>query len=408
MTEIIEKRNVVLAVTGSVAAYKSIELARLLISRGYQVRVILSESAQKFITPALVEATVGRGVVTDFWSPSEDSEGIEHIEVADWADAVVIAPATADCIAKLNLGISDSPLLAICLATKAPMLIAPAMNVNMLQHVQTQAHIKSLSEKGVKFVSPEEGALACGWNGAGRLADSKEIFYNIRRLLTPNDLAGKKILITTGPTREPIDPVRFISNRSSGKMGINLAKEAFCRGAEVTLIHGPCHIDVPEAIRCIPVVSAQDMHNAVMQEAFDGDEKPDIVIMAAAVADFKPKESAENKIKRHEEPITEIAVISNADILAEVGKRRSKDKSSSPILVGFAVETGEIDELLEELRRKLTAKKTDIMIGNFAHDAFDLETNRVWIVDRNGKTGEVTTTFKSRIANKILDSVLKL
>lgn len=408
MSEIIEKRNVVLVVTGSVAAYKSVELARLLVSRGYEVRVVLSDSAQKFITPALIEATVGRGVVTDFWSPTEDSDGIEHIEIADWADAIVIAPATADCIAKLNLGIADTPLLAICLATKAPILVAPAMNVNMLHHVQTQSHITSLVNKGVSFVAPEEGALACGWNGAGRLAHAKEIFYHIRRLLTSNDLAGKRVLITTGPTREAIDPVRFISNRSSGKMGINLAKEAFCRGAEVTLIHGPCHIDVPEPIRCIPVISAQDMRDAVMYEAFEAEMKPDVVIMAAAVADFKPKESAESKIKRHEEVISEIPVLSNPDILAEVGARRASEKKSSPLLVGFAVETGEIDELLEELRRKLSSKQTDIMIGNFAHEAFDLDTNRVWIVDRNGKTGEVTTTFKSRIANKILDSVLKL
>lgn len=406
MADKIESRRIVLGITGSVACYKSIELARLLISRGYEVRVVLTDAAQKFISPALVEATVGRGVITDFWVPAQDSDGIEHIEVADWADVVVVSPATADFIAKLNLGIADSPLLAVCLASKAPILVAPAMNVNMLSHVQTQSHIKSLEQRGVSFVDPAEGVLACGWTGSGRLADSKEIFYHIRRKLSSQDLKGKRVLITTGPTREPIDPVRFISNRSSGKMGISLAREAFCRGAEVTLVHGPCNLEVPHPVRCISVVSAQEMHDAVMHETFEGANRPDIVIMAAAVADFRPEVQADHKLKRHAgETPSAVKVVPNVDILAAVGKKRGK---SGPALVGFAVETGELDELLAELRRKLQTKNTDIMVGNFASDAFELDTNRVWIVDKNGQTGEVTTTFKSRIANKVLDAVLKL
>lgn len=405
--EKIEKRRVVLGITGSVAAYKSIDLARLLISRGYEVRVVLSDSAQKFITPALVEATVGRGVITDFWAPAEDSEGIEHIEVADWADVIVISPATADVIAKINLGFADTPLLAICLASRAPLLIAPAMNINMLEHKATQKHIKELEEKGVSFVDPGEGVLACGWTGAGRLADSKEIFYHIRRKLSVQDFKDKHILITTGPTREAIDPVRFISNRSSGKMGVELAREAFCRGARVTLVHGPCTVEVPYPVECVPVTTAEEMHQSLMDRVFEGHNKPDCVIMAAAVADFKPKKEASQKLKKIEGTVPKsIELSENIDILASLGAKRGK--SLSPILVGFAVETGEIDELLAELRRKLETKKTDVMVGNFASEAFELDTNRVWIVDRNGKTGEVTTTFKSRIANKVLDSIIKL
>lgn len=405
--EKIEKRKVVLGITGSVAAYKSIDLARLLVSRGYEVRVVLSDSAQKFITPALIEATVGRGAITDFWIPSEDSEGIEHIEVADWADVIVISPATADVIAKINLGMADTPLLAICLASRAPLLIAPAMNVNMLEHQATQKHIKELEEKGVSFVDPAEGVLACGWTGAGRLADSKEIFYHIRRKLSVQDLKGKHILITTGPTREAIDPVRFISNRSSGKMGVELAREAFCRGAKVTLVHGSCNVDVPYPVECVPVVTASEMHEKLMEKVFEGDNRPDCVIMAAAVADFKPQEQSDQKLKKIDGTIPKaIELKENVDILASLGTKRGS--SLTPILVGFAVETGELDELLDELRRKLETKKTDIMVGNFANDAFELDTNRVWIVDRNGKTGEVTTTFKSRVANKVLDSIIKL
>ena len=408
MSDKIESRRIVLGITGSVACYKSIELARLLISRGYEVRVVLTDSAKKFITPALVEATVGRGVITDFWAPAQDSDGIEHIEVADWADVIVISPATADFIAKLRLGIAESPLLATCLATKAPILIAPAMNVNMLQHVSTQEHISLLEKRGVSFVDPAEGVLACGWTGSGRLADAKEIFYHIRRKLSSQDLKGKKVLITTGPTREQIDPVRFISNRSSGKMGIALAREAFCRGAEVTLVHGPCFIEVPYPVRCVPVVTAQEMHDAVMHEVFEGNNRPDIVIMAAAVADFRPEIQSDHKLKRDAgETPSSLKVVPNIDILASVGKKRSK-AGSSPILVGFAVETGDLDALLSELRRKLQTKNTDMMVGNFASEAFELDTNRVWIVDRNGQTGEVTTTFKSRIANKVLDAVLRL
>lgn len=405
MTDFIpEKRHVVLGITGSIASYKSAEIARILVSRGYEVRVMMTDSAQKFITPTTLQSVTGKPVVTDFWE-TQDVQSIEHIEISDWADVLVIAPATADVIAKLAVGISDTPLLAAALATRAPILVAPAMNVNMLEHTATQANIETLKKRGVLFVDPEEGALACGWNGAGRLADPWEIFYHIRRALSNHDYKGKRVLISTGPTREYIDPVRFISNRSSGKMGTALAREAFCRGADVTLVHGPVKVDTPDVVRCVPVTTAVEMEEAMLKLAFSEENPFDIVIMAAAVADFRPKEAVDEKIKRSSKTPS-IAVTPNPDILAAMGARRKGE--NKPTLVGFAVETGELEDLISELRSKLQSKGTDLMVGNFAHDAFDLDTNRVWLIDKFGKQEEISTTFKGRVANRILDAILKL
>lgn len=404
MSELPEKRNIVLGITGSIAAYKAAELARLFISRGYQVRVVMTESAQEFIAPLTFESLTGFPVVTGFWDRPSAVE-IEHIELAQWADAVVIAPGTANLIAKLVAGLADDPLAALYLSTRAPFLIAPAMNCNMLEHPKTRENIEILKQRGVHFVDSEEGELACGVVGTGRLANSWEIFYNVRRLLTQSDFSGKRILITTGPTREPIDPVRFVTNRSSGKMGIALAQEAFVRGAEVTLIHGAVPVAVPRAIRCIPVLTATDMLEAVLKNSFDAEQLPDAIIMAAAVSDFKPKESAEEKIKKADVAL-QLELERNPDILQELGQRKGGE--SRPILVGFAVETGELEDLLVELRRKLESKQADLMVGNFAEDAFGLDTNRVWLMNRNGRYSEVATTFKSRVANRILDVVAKL
>lgn len=403
-----EARRVLLGVTGSIAAYKAAELVRLLTPWGYEVRVVMTEGAQQFITPLTMQAVSGNPVLTDFWTEGQ-GHGMGHIELADWADAVVVAPASADFLAKLRMGSAENPLLAICLATKAPLLVAPAMNVNMFEHVATQENILALKQRGVRFVEPEHGMLACGWRGTGRLAHPKEIFFHVRRTLAPNDLAGKRVLITTGPTREPVDPVRFITNRSSGKMGVALAREAFRRGAEVTLVHGPIKVSVPTPVRTIEVETAQQMHNVVLTHAFPlegGEPAPDIVIMAAAVADYRPAESSLHKLKKSE-GIPRIELVPNVDILAALGARR-RAEGAGPLLVGFAVETGELPELLDEVRRKMERKGADMIVGNLAHEAFELNTNRVWIVDRNGSQREVATTHKSRVANKILDAVLKL
>ena len=388
--------------TGSIAAYKSAELARIYLSRGYEVRVILTDSAQQFISPLLMQSLTGHPVYTSFW---EGADSIEHIDIAAWGDALVIAPATADFLAKLDHGFADTPLLATALATKAPILVAPAMNSNMYENPKTQEHIESLRARGVRFVDADEGSLACGWIGAGRLADPWEIFYHTRRALSGKDFAGKRVLVTAGPTREAIDPVRFISNRSSGKMGVSIVREAFCRGADVTLIHGPCEINVPKPVRCLAVQTAQEMYEAVMRETFEVDAKPDIVIMTAAVADFRPEEAAGRKIKKGE-GVPTINLVKNPDILSSVGERRGN--AASPLVIGFAVETGEIEDLLAEIRAKMQSKRTDLMVGNFAQDAFDLDTNRAWFIDRHGRQEEVATNFKSRVADKLLNAILRL
>jgi len=398
-----EKRRIALAVTGSVAAYKSAELARMFISRGFEVRVVMTPSASEFISPLTMRALTGHPVVTDFWNGSE-SAGMDHIAIADWADAYVIAPATANIIAKLAMGFADSVVTAIALATKAPLVLAPAMNVNMLTHPKTQENIETLKKLGANFVNPEKGDLACGWVGDGRLAHPWEIFYNVRRVLSPNDYQGKRILVTTGPTREPIDPVRYISNRSSGKMGAALARHAFRRGADVTLVHGPVTVRVPREVKRVPVTTAEEMHTAVFEQMSAADAAPDIVIMAAAVADFKALDQAPSKLKKSDS-MTSIPLARNPDILADLGKAK---EGTDTLLIGFAVETGELEDLLAEVRKKLKEKKADMIIGNFAEDAFDLNTNRVWLIDRNGRQVEIATTYKGRVANKILDSIIRL
>jgi phosphopantothenoylcysteine decarboxylase/phosphopantothenate--cysteine ligase len=396
------KKKILLGVSGSIAAYKSAEVARLFIQRGYDVRVVMSNSAKEFIAPLTFEAITNNPVITDFWN-REGREGIEHISWADWADVVLIAPATADTIMKLAHGSAENPLLAIALATKAPILVAPAMNVNMFEHPATKENIETLQNRCVQIIEPEVGSLACGWNGSGRLADPKEIFYYTERAISGGDLYGKKVLISTGPTREAIDPVRYLSNRSSGKMGVELAREAFRRGASVTLVHGPVEVSVPSPVQKIAVVSASDMHSVIIQEVRDN--AYDIIIMAAAVADFRPVKISDRKIKKTEK-LDAIKLTENIDILADLGK--TKVDQPRPILVGFAVETGEVEDLLTAVRTKLESKNADLIVGNLAEDAFDKDTNRVWLVDRHGRTDEVATTYKSRIADRIFDALIKL
>lgn len=409
MGEATEKRRIVLGITGSIAAYKSAELARYMITRGYEVRVVMTDSATQFITPLTFESITGQPVTHSFWNETQPG-AIGHIALADWADVVLVAPASADFLAKLAHGFADCPLLALALATKAPIVVAPAMNVNMFTNSQTQANISHLRDRGVEFVDPDSGPLACGWEGKGRLAHHREIFFHVRRALTVRDFEGRRILISTGPTREAIDPVRFISNRSSGKMGIALAVEAFRRGAQVTLVHGPLGIPlkVPREVECVAVVSAQEMHDTVMDRAFPvGHSVPpfDTVIMAAAVADYRPEVAHDQKVKKSTAPRA-ISIAANPDILLELGKRKGTERI--PHLVGFAVETGEVEDLLREVRRKLDQKNTDLMIGNLAQDSFDLDTNRVWLVTRAGREQELSTAYKSRIAVRIFDAIAGL
>lgn len=405
-----EKRKVVLGVTGSIAAYKSAELARYLVTRGYQVRVVMTESALQFISPLTFEAITGNPVSREFWDETQPG-AIGHIALADWADVLVISPASADLIAKLAHGFADSPLLAVALATKAPIVVAPAMNVNMFENPQTQANLAHLAGRGVLLVEPDAGPLACGWEGKGRLPHHREIFFHVQRALSDGELRGRRVVISTGPTRECIDPVRFISNRSSGKMGIALAVEAYRRGADVTLVHGPLSIPlkVPREVRCVGVTSAAEMQAAMLNESFDhrgsNGSSASIVIMAAAVADCRPEVVGHEKIKKGALPES-LKLTKNDDILASLGERKGSQKA--PLLVGFAVETGDVENLLSEVRRKLSQKNADLMVGNFASDAFDQDTNRVWLVSRAGKEEEVSTTYKSRVAMRIFDAIARL
>ena len=393
--------RIVLGVTGSIAAYKAAEIARYLMKRGCVVRVVMTDSAEKFISPLTFESITQQPVLRTFWEETQPG-AIGHIALADWADAVVVAPASADFIAKAAFGFAESPLLAVLLATKAPVVMAPAMNVNMYEHPQTQENIDHLAARGVTFVEPDSGDLACGWKGRGRLAEASEIYFETRRALGPKDLLGQRVLISTGPTREAIDPVRYISNRSSGKMGIALAKEAYRRGAEVTVVYGPLSSTprLPRRVSKVSITSAAQMRDAVFSQL---SSSPEIVIMAAAVADYRPASPASEKIKKSTNP-SSIELAPNEDILLEVGER--KGSSKRPFLVGFAVETGTVEELVAEVQRKLARKNADLMVGNLAQDSFDKDTNRVCIVRRSGTYESLETARKSVVARRIFDAIL--
>lgn len=405
MAYVTEKRNILLCVTGSIAAYKSVELARMLIKRGFNVKVVLSESAQRFVTPTTFHVITGNSVITNIWDDSSGS--IDHIKFADWADLIVVSPATADFLARTVVGLADTAISCLVLATKAPVLIAPAMNVNMWENPTTVENVNVLKERGFKFVMPETGTLACGWNGEGRLADLKKIFYDIKRALSKHDFSEQKVVVVCGPTREPIDSVRFISNRSSGKMGVAIAREIYRRGGDVTMIHGPITKKVCANVKTVRVNTADEMLESVLEHVFCEETPANIVIMLAAVADFKCKDKYESKVKKKDFPDA-LELVENIDILKTLGDKRQSSGENLRTLVGFAVETGEIDDLLSEAERKLTTKGLDLMVGNFAEDAFDLNTNRVWMVDKFGRREEVGTAYKSRVANKILDKISKL
>ncbi len=344
-------------------------------------------------------------VMTSF--AQEGSGQIGHIELADWAHAVVVAPSSADIIAKYVAGIADNPLLAVLLATRASVLLAPAMNVNMWAHPATQENVEVLDDRGVLFCEPGEGPLACGWHGQGRMAEPWDIYHHTLRALSRRDFLGKRVVVVTGPTRESIDPVRFISNRSSGKMGIALAREAFRRGADVEVIHGPIRVKLPSGIQKTAVVSAEEMREATLKAAFPDDgDPPDILVMAAAVSDMRPANPKNEKVKKGDIP-SALKLQPNPDILAELGEGRAK-AGTNTLLVGFAVETGEVEDLLSEVSRKLQEKQVDVVVGNFADEALGNDTSRVWIVNKSGKETEVATSFKNRIAEKIFNNVRKL
>ncbi len=394
--------KVALGVCGGIAAYKACEVVRLLQEQGVRVQVVMTAAAQEFVRPLTFAALSGEKVITGLWDsggqqPNLDS-AIEHISVAQSIDALVVAPCTADMIGKFAHGQADDFLSTLYLATPAPVIVAPAMNVEMWNHAATQENLERLRKRGVYIVEPGSGYLACGMVGAGRLAEPSEIVAaTLSALGVVRDLAGETILITAGPTREPIDPVRFLGNRSSGRMGYALAEAAVRRGANVILVSGPVAIDPPESAERICVESAEQMRNAVISK-FDN---ASVVIAAAAVADFRLRNAAQDKIKRSGSLTLELEP--TPDILAEISSRRLPGQ----VLVGFAAET---QNALENGRAKLRKKGIDAIVVNDVSKTgigFDSERNEVTIITHDEEIS-VAEAPKQKIAHRILDVVLKL
>ncbi len=395
----LKNREIILGITGGIAAYKSVELLRELTKKGVNVHVVMTKNAQQFITPLTFQTLSGNPVQCDMFRLLEGSK-IGHIALADIADLMVITPATANILGKIANGIADDYLTTLVMATKVPVLFAPSMNVNMWQSSFVQNNVERLKAHGYQFIDPIEGDLACGSYGKGKLADIEEIIEKIEDIFTKKDLSHQRVLVTAGPTLEPIDPVRYITNRSSGKMGFALAKIARRRGAEVTLITGPNYLSLPRRdIPQIQVNDAREMHEAVMHHF----EECHIVIMAAAVADFRPRDILTEKITKRKNGTYLLEMDKNPDILKELGEKRRNH-----ILVGFAAETS---ELMEHAEVKLKEKNLDLIVANDVTQpgaGFGVDTNIVKILDAAGKVKKVPLLSKDEVANIILDQVVKL
>jgi phosphopantothenoylcysteine decarboxylase / phosphopantothenate---cysteine ligase len=389
-------RRVLLCVTGGIAAYKAAYLLRLLTSAGATVQVVMTRGATHFVGEATFAALSGRPVRTDVF---EDPSRVVHVRMAHEADIAVVAPATANVIAKLAFGIADDMLTSTLLEARCPFVLAPAMHTGMYENEATQTNIRELERRGATFVGPVSGSLAAGDEGPGRMAEPEEILAAMEAVLSEGrDLAGRRILVTAGPTHEPIDPVRFIGNRSSGKMGYAIAEEARARGADVVLVRGPVSLPEPDGMRVVRVETAQEMRDAVMAEAGE----VDAVIKAAAVADFRPSEQADHKLKK-ESGIPEIRLERTPDVLRELG-----DLPERPVLVGFAAETNDLEEAG---RRKLTEKRLDLIVVNEVGregTGFGSDTNDAMILSATGDDQPLRSWTKRELANAILDRVAKL
>lgn len=391
-------RTVVLGVTGSIAAYKSAELASLLVKRNYTVHAIMTPAAVRFIAPLTLQAISQNPVHADMFA-SPDSWSIGHVSLARCADLILVAPATADFIARVAAGMADDLLAATILATGAPVLLAPAMNDGMYANRVLQDKIAYLKESGCRFIEPESGRLACGTVGKGRLAEPAAIIDEVDRVLAAGrELQGKSILVTAGPTREPLDPVRFLSNYSSGKMGYAIAGEAGVRGAGVTLVSGPTQLAPPAGVSLVQVETAQEMFDAVVSRY----EQMDAVIMAAAVADFRPRQRAARKLKKKSaEPVLELE--RTPDILSYLGERRG-----GQILVGFAAET---EDLLDNAGGKLADKNLDLVVANDLTEpgaGFGVDTNVVTLLYSSGEIIKLPVLAKRKLAEILLDRLTAL
>jgi phosphopantothenoylcysteine decarboxylase/phosphopantothenate--cysteine ligase len=391
----LENTNIVLGITGGIAAYKAADIASNLVQAGARVEAVMTEAATRFITPLTLRNVTGRPAITDMFEPAADIN-LEHIALAEAADVVVIAPATANTIAKLAAGMADNMLTCLVLATKAPVILAPAMNDNMLQNHVTQENLARLKARGFVLVDPAYGRLASGKIGWGRLAEIETIVGTVRQVLgRQGDLAGKGIVVTAGGTQEPIDAVRHIGNRSSGKMGYALAEAARDRGAAVILIAGPTSLPPPPGVEMIPVQTASQMKTAV-----DGAvSRTDVLIMAAAVADYQPRTTAEGKIKKEASSLT-LELVRTPDILAEV--------KGDFIKVGFAAES---EDIVANAKEKLKKKQLDLIVANditIADSGFGTDTNKVSIIDRDGKAENLPLLSKREVADRVLDRVVQL
>ena len=388
--------RLILGIGGGIAAYKSAELARLLMQQGHEVQAVMTEAAQEFVRPLTFAALTGRKVLTDLFAIEH---AIEHISVAQENDLLAIAPATADLLAKMAHGLAGDFLTTLYLAFTGPVVLAPAMNVNMWQHPATQANLDTLRRRGHRIVEPDSGYLACGMTGPGRLAGPEIIAAAIQNELPRrHDLDGEHVLLTAGPTQEPLDPVRYITNRSSGKMGYALAEAAAARGAHVVLISGPVHLPPPRGVELIAVRTAAEMRQQVMANLAPAG----IVIKAAAVADFHLSKVPDQKVKKTAARIS-LEMDPTPDILAEVGR-----KKGDRLLIGFAAET---QNLVEEARRKLESKNCDMVVANLvggAEGGFESDENEVTLVTRTGETIPLPRASKREIADRVFDKVLRL
>ena len=395
--------RITLGVTGGVAAYKAAELVRRLQQDDFTIQVVMTRGAREFVTPLTFAALSGQKVITDLFAESGGEanleSAIEHIAVAQRTDLLLVAPATADILAKFARGIADDFLTTLYLASTSPVVMAPAMNVNMWNHPATQENIELLRARGVKIVDPDEGYLACGMTGAGRLAGQEAIVAAVHQALHAiRDLAQEKVLVTAGPTRENLDPVRYLTNRSSGKMGYAVADAAIRRGAQVILVSGPTSLETPSGVERIDVQTAEDMYRAVLDKV----SSCSIAIFAAAVADYRPAEPNRQKIKRNQESMT-LSLEPTPDILASVARNKGER-----LIVGFAAET---EHVAENARKKLASKNADLIVANdvSAQGAgFDLDTNIVTLFARDGRDLVLPRMTKSEVAQRILDEVVRL
>lgn len=387
------KKKILLGVTGGIAAYKSAELIRLIIKSGAEVRVVMTTAATEFVQPLTYQALSGHRVYTDIFDAEADS-AMDHIELARWADLMIVAPASADFIAKMRNGYADNLLLTLCLASKQPVAIAPAMNQQMYANRATQDNIKLLASRAVLIWGPDDGEQACGDTGPGRMLEPTELFERVAEYLSPGKLDGKNVLITAGPTREPIDPVRYISNRSTGRMGYALAQAAHQAGAGVTLVSGPVNLDAPAGVERISVSSAIEMRDAVIERV----AKVDIFIACAAVSDYRVEQVAAEKIKKTTQKI-KLELIPNPDIVSEVTRLKNK-----PFTLGFAAETEKLEQHAVE---KLQRKNLDMIAANRVaaeQTGFESDTNELTVIWPDGQR-LLTLNDKNEIAKQLIDLV---